>query len=100
MSFAAFLMSKTLCPIVNMFPPIPHIDGGFVIEGSFSVLINGMPAARLGSIVFCIGPIPHPSAMVMGSISVLIEGLPACRVGDMSDMASIIIEGSFDVEMG
>lgn len=97
---AAVVFSKTECPIVNMFPPVPHVGGGFVITGHFDVLIGGMPAATLGSEVFCLGPIPHGSRIVLGSFNVLIKGRPAARLGDMTDLANFIVEGVLNVDIG
>ena len=68
--------------------------------GMPTVLIGGMPAATLGSMVFCPGPIPHPSSIVLGSFTVLIGGKPAARVGDITNMANVIIDGVVTVEIG
>lgn len=97
---AATILGKTVCPIVNMVPPIPHAAGGLVVDGCFTVLIGGMPAATVGSIVFCVGPIPHPSNIILGSFTVLIGGKPAARMGDLTDMANVIIDGNPTVEIG
>lgn len=54
------------CPLVTVL--VPHV-GGVVAMGSMTVLINGMPAARVGDQVVEAGP---PNAIVMGASDVLI----------------------------
>ena len=59
--------------------------------GSSTVLIGGLPAARLGDHVFCplftpagLAQIPHVGGpIVTGSTTVLINGMPAARIGDL-----------------
>lgn len=52
--------------------PVPIIP-----PGAPTVLIGGMPAARMGD--SC-----GPDAIVKGSATVLIGGVPAARVGDLT----------------
>jgi uncharacterized Zn-binding protein involved in type VI secretion len=47
--------------------------------GAPTVLIAGMPAARLGDMTQCVGP---PGTIIMGSPTVLIGGAMAARVMD------------------
>lgn len=56
------------CPLTN--GPVPHV-GGVVQGGSTTVLINGLPAARLGDPIVENGP---PNSIVNGCPTVLIEG--------------------------
>lgn len=60
--------------------------GGTIILGEASVLIGGMPAARVGDSFTCPGfdgPKPHVSGnIVSGSTSVIIGGSYAARLGD------------------
>ncbi len=64
--------------------------GGTVVgPGCPTVLIGGMPAARIGDMHVCPmmnpGPSPHVGGPVtLGSAGVLIGGMPAARVGDMA----------------
>lgn len=55
------------CPLVEG-GLVPHV-GGVVAVGSFTVLINNLPAARMGDIVVESGP---PNTIVIGSPTVLI----------------------------
>ena len=64
--------------------------GGALVAGFPTVLIGGMPAARLGDMHVCpmmtpaVPPIPHVGGPVaLGSTGVLIGGMPAARMGDM-----------------
>lgn len=54
------------CPLVT--GVVPHV-GGIVAIGSFTVLINNLPAARMGDIVVESGP---PNTIVIGCPTVLI----------------------------
>lgn len=54
------------CPLVTVL--VPHV-GGVVAMGSTTVLINNLPAARLGDQVVEVGP---PNAIVLGETTVLI----------------------------
>lgn len=65
--------------------------GGTIVVGMPTVLIGGMPAARVGDMHVCpmvtpaVPPIPHVGgpALPPGSPTVLIGGMPALRMGDM-----------------
>lgn len=54
------------CPLVTVL--VPHV-GGVVAVGSTTVLINNLPAARMGDQIVEAGP---PNAIVMGEPTVLI----------------------------
>ena len=54
------------CPQVT--GGVPHV-GGTVAVGSATVLINNLPAARLGDMIVESGP---PNSIVMGEMTVLI----------------------------
>jgi len=62
--------------------------GGAIVLGHPTVLIGGMPAARLTDMHICplvTGVVPHVGGPIVGpgSPTVLIGGLPAAKVGDM-----------------
>lgn len=59
-------MDAHVCPLSS--GPVPHV-GGVVAGGSTSVLINGVPAARMGDKIVENGP---PNTIVAGEPSVLI----------------------------
>jgi uncharacterized Zn-binding protein involved in type VI secretion len=56
------------CPLVT--GVVPHV-GGVVALGSLTVLIDGLPAARMGDEIVEAGP---PNAIAMGCPTVLIGG--------------------------
>ena len=65
--------------------------GGTIAVGCPTVLIGGMPAARIGDMHVCPMvtpapvPVPHVGGPIsLGSAGVLIGGMPAARVGDMA----------------
>ena len=60
-------------------PPIPHVGGPILPPGQPTVLIGGMPAARMGDLATCVGP---PDTIAKGSTKVMIGKKPAARVGD------------------
>jgi uncharacterized Zn-binding protein involved in type VI secretion len=67
------------------------MHGGTVVVGCPTVLIGGMPAARLGDMHVCPMatpapvPVPHVGGPIsLGSPMVLIGGMPAARMGDMA----------------
>ncbi len=75
---------------------IPHI-GGPVVGGSPNVFISGIPAARVGDKLVCVGP---PDSISEGSSSVKINSKPAARVGDSSAHGGKIVSGIPSVLIG
>lgn len=62
--------------------------GGTLVLGLPTVLIGGMPAARVGDMHTCPlvnGVVPHVGGPIIppGGVTVLIGGMPAARVGDL-----------------
>lgn len=84
--------------------------GGTIVMGWPTVLIGGMPAARLSDMHVCPMvtpapvPIPHVGGpIILGSFGVLIGGMPAARVGDMAMCVGppdVIALGCFTVLIG
>ena len=67
---------------------------GSIVIGLPTVLIGGMPAARVGDMHVCpllnpgVPPPPHVGGpMSIGSPTVLIGGMPAARMGDLAPCA-------------
>ncbi len=74
-------------PAARLGDPTAH--GGSIVIGCPTVLIGGMPAARIGDMHVCPmvnpGPVPHVGGPIsLGSAGVFIGGMPAARVGDMA----------------
>jgi len=77
------------CPMVT--GVVPHVGGPIMPPGAPTVLIAGMPAARVGDICTCAGP---PDTIVAGSAKVMIGGMPAARMGDMTAHGGVITLGA------
>jgi uncharacterized Zn-binding protein involved in type VI secretion len=77
------------CPLVD--GPKPHVGGPILPPGAPTVLIAGMPAARVGDMATCAGP---PDAIAQGSPKVMIGGMPAARMGDMTAHGGVITIGA------
>jgi len=92
---AARINDMHVCPIVT--PAGPHVGGPILPPGEPTVLIGGMPAAKVGDMAVCTGP---PDSIIMGSTSVLIGGMPAARMGDSTAHGGTIVLGEFTVLIG
>lgn len=62
-----------------------------------TVLIEKLPAARVGDSLVCVGP---PDSIIEGSATVLIGGMPAARMGDATAHGGEILTGAFNVLIG
>lgn len=95
---AARLTDMHQCPMVTPgLPPIPHVGGPILGPCAPTVLIGGLPAARVSDLALCVGP---PDSIVKGSATVLIMGLPAARLGDTCAHGGAIAMGFPTVEIG
>lgn len=83
------------CPAVNP-GPVPHV-GGPIAAGAPTVLIAGMPAARVGDMAVCVGP---PDTIAAGSGTVMICGMPAARLGDSTAHGGVVVAGAPTVLIG
>jgi uncharacterized Zn-binding protein involved in type VI secretion len=75
---------------------VPHV-GGPIMLGAPTVLIGGLPAARVTDIAVCVGP---PDLIALGSFTVLIGGMPAARMGDLTAHGGTIVLGLPTVLIG
>ena len=95
---AARLTDMHECPMVTPgIPPIPHVGGPVIGPGMPTVLIEKLPAARVGDTAFCVGP---PDVIIKGSSSVMIGGVPAARLGDSTAHGGTIVLGAPTVMIG
>ncbi|SIO17161.1 PAAR domain-containing protein [Chitinophaga niabensis] len=92
---AARASDMHVCPMVT--GTVPHVGGPILPPGCPTVLIGGMPAARVGDMAVCTGP---PDTIAAGSGTVLIGGMPAARMGDSTAHGGTIILGCFTVLIG
>ncbi len=93
---AARITDMHTCPMVNP-GPSPHVGGPILPPGEPTVLIGGVPAARLGDSAICVGP---PDTIAAGSATVLIGGKPAARLGDVTAHGGSIVGGLPTVLIG
>ena len=85
-----------VCPMINP-GGVPHVGGPILPPGAPTVLIAGIPAARVGDLCTCVGP---PDTITAGSSTVMIGGMPAARIGDATAHGGIIVMGSPTVLIG
>ena len=83
------------CPMFD--GPKPHVGGPVLPPGCPTVLICGLPAARMGDQATCAGP---PDVIVGGAPTVLIGGRPAARMGDTTAHGGVIVTGAPTVLIG
>jgi uncharacterized Zn-binding protein involved in type VI secretion len=76
---------------------VPHVGGPILPPGCPTVLIGGMPAARVGDMAVCAG---GPDVIALGSFTVLIGGMPAARMGDLTAHGGSIVLGVPNVMIG
>ncbi len=92
---AARITDMHVCPMTT--GPVPHVGGPILPPGAPTVLIGGLPAAKLGDMCVCTGP---PDSIIAGSGTVLIEGMPAARMGDSTAHGGSIVLGEPTVIIG
>lgn len=92
---AARISDMHTCPMVT--GVVPHVGGPILPPGCPTVLIGGLPAARVGDMCTCVGP---PDVIALGSMTVLIGGQPAARMGDTTAHSGVIVLGCPTVLIG
>lgn len=92
---AARLGDMHVCPLSD--GPKPHVGGPIAPTCCPTVLIGGLPAARVGDTAICVGP---PDSIVMGENSVHIGNSPAARMGDCTAHGGCITMGFATVQIG
>lgn len=76
------------CPLVSGI--IPHVGGPIIGPGAPTVLVSGLPMAKVGDECVCVGP---PDSIVVGSSSVLVEGMPAAYLGSTTAHGGTVVLG-------
>lgn len=84
-----------VCPMFT--GTVPHVGGPVMPPGEPTVLIGGVPAARVGDMAVCTGP---PDTIIAGSTSVFIGGMPAARLGDPTAHGGTVVQGEPTVMIG
>jgi len=95
MPLAARITDFHTCPLTT--GTVPHIGGPILGLGVPTVLIGGLPAAVVGDVCLCTGPL---DTIVMGSTTVFIGGKPAARLGDITTHGGSIVGGFATVLIG
>ena len=93
---AARITDNHVCPMMNP-GPVPHVGGPILPPGAPTVLIGGLPAAKVGDMAVCSGP---ADSIVAGSGTVFIAGAPAARMGDSTAHGGSIVGGDPTVLIG
>jgi uncharacterized Zn-binding protein involved in type VI secretion len=76
---------------------VPHVGGPILPPGGITVLIGGLPAARVGDMAVCVGP---PDVIALGSFTVLTMKMPQARIGDLTAHGGAIVLGLPTVLVG
>ena len=92
---AARITDMHVCPMVT--GVVPHVGGPILPPGAVTVLIGGLPAARVGDMATCVGP---PDDIALGSFTVLTMSQPQARIGDTTAHGGNIVLGCFTVLVG
>jgi len=92
---AARVSDMHVCPMVT--GVVPHVGGPVLPGSNVTVLIGGLPAARMADMATCVGP---PDVIAKGCFTVLIKGMPAARMGDSTAHGGSIVLGCFTVLIG
>jgi len=92
---AARLTDLHVCPMVTVL--VPHVGGPISGPGAPTVLISGLPAARVSDMAVCVGP---PDVIAKGSTTCMISGLPAARMLDTCAHGGMIALGAPTVLIG
>lgn len=92
---AARIGDMHVCPMVT--GVVPHVGGPIMPPCAVTVLTGGMPQARVGDMLTCVGP---PDVIALGSFTVLVVGQPAARILDTTVHGGSIIIGLPTVLIG
>jgi uncharacterized Zn-binding protein involved in type VI secretion len=95
MGMAARVGDMHVCPMVT--GTVPHVGGPVMPPGTATVMIGGVPAAKVGDMCTCTGP---PDSIIAGSGTVMIGGAPAARMGDSTAHGGSIVVGCATVNIG
>jgi uncharacterized Zn-binding protein involved in type VI secretion len=92
---AARIGDMHTCPMVTGI--VPHVGGPILPPCAVTVLIGGIPAARVTDMATCVGP---PDVIAKGSMTVLTVSLMQARIGDLTVHGGVIVIGLPTVLVG
>ena len=84
-----------VCPMVT--GVVPHVGGPIIPPACPTVLIGGLPAARVTDMCVCVGP---PDMIAMGSATVMTGFMLQARMGDPTIHGGVIVMGLPTVMVG
>jgi uncharacterized Zn-binding protein involved in type VI secretion len=73
-------------------------DSGEVSQGKYTVVVEGLAAACMGTGVLCEGGVP--GVVLFGDPTVLAEGTPMARQFELAAHVGLIVSGAHNVEIG
>jgi uncharacterized Zn-binding protein involved in type VI secretion len=76
---------------------VPHVGGPILPPCAVTVLIGGLPAARVGDMAACVGP---PDVIALGSFTVFTCGMLQARMLDITAHGGTIAMGCPTVLVG
>jgi uncharacterized Zn-binding protein involved in type VI secretion len=92
---AARIGDMHVCPMVT--GVVPHVGGPILPPCCPTVLTGGIPQARVGDMLTCVGP---PDVIVKASLTVMVGSQFAARMGDMTAHGGVIVIGLPTVMIG
>lgn len=92
---ASRMSDMHVCPMVT--GVVPHVGGPIMPPCAVTVLIGGLPAARVGDMATCVGP---PDVIALGSVTVLTMKMPQARILDTTTHGGKIVLGFPTVLVG
>ena len=92
---AARIGDMHVCPMVT--GVVPHVGGPILPPCAVTVLTGGIPQARVGDMLTCVGP---PDVIALGSFTVIVSGQPAARLTDITAHGGVIVLGLPTVLIG
>ena len=92
---AARVTDMHTCPMVT--GVVPHVGGPVSGPCAPTVLIGGLPAARVTDQCVCVGP---PDVIVKGSATVITQKMPQARIADQTAHGGLLVLGCPTVLVG
>jgi uncharacterized Zn-binding protein involved in type VI secretion len=85
---AARIADMHVCPMWTGL--VPHVGGPVLPPGAPTVMLGGMPAARVTDMLVCAG---GPDMIVLGSFVTMFQGMPAAYMGSMTAHGGVVVMG-------
>jgi uncharacterized Zn-binding protein involved in type VI secretion len=69
---------------------VPHVGGPILPPGAPTVMLGGMPAARVTDPAVCAG---GPDMIALGSFVTMFGGMPAAYMGSLTVHGGVVVMG-------